>query len=86
MPTQKRPFEIIDGLFKQDQMMTKQIVQIEHKLKIDSLNKDIGKYHSKLEKRPWSLEDPMLFELAIKRLQEIEEKVMKNYQEMTKQE
>jgi hypothetical protein len=55
--------------------MTKQRVVLSHKLKIDSLNKDVGKYHSGLEKRPWSIEDPLLYEMAIKRLKEIEAKV-----------
>jgi len=55
--------------------MTKQRVVLSHQLKIDSLNKDVGKYHSALEKRPWSIEDPLLYEMAIKRLKEIEAKV-----------
>ena len=55
--------------------MTQQRVLLNRKLQIDKLNKEVGKYHSALEKRPWSLEDPLLYEMAIKRLKDIEEKV-----------
>jgi hypothetical protein len=54
-------------------------VKINHQIKIDKLNRDVGKYHSGLEKKNWVDEDPLLYEMSLKKLQEIEDKVSFSY-------
>jgi hypothetical protein len=55
-------------------------VDISYQARIDKLNREVGKYHSGLQKRNWTEEDPMLYEMSIKKIQDIENKVQSEYQ------
>lgn len=46
---------------------------------INRLNAKVGKYNSVNMKIDWSVEDPVLYEIALKRIQEIEEKIQNDH-------
>jgi hypothetical protein len=76
---QRRPFEIIDDFFKKDKAITAKKASFDHKMKIERLNADVGKYKSANTKINWAKEDPLLHEVALKRLENIQERVLYDY-------
>ena len=74
-----RPFEIIDGLYRQDLKISEQKARFDHKTRITQLNHEMGQYKSTSLKNDWTIQDPVLYELAQKRLAEIEERVQYEY-------
>lgn len=66
--------------------MSKQKAQFEHQSLVQKLNAGVGSYQSVNMKIDWQKQDPVLFELAEKRIGEIEERIQDEYNKNQKEE
>ena len=81
LATSKRMFEVFDEIYKEDMIQVDAEAKAQRKRNLKQLNATIGQYQSINQKIDWSVEDPVLYDLAIQRIREIEKKVLLKYKE-----
>ncbi|CDW90699.1 UNKNOWN [Stylonychia lemnae] len=85
-PNQPRMFEIFDQIYHFNiEQKEGELQQIKQR-QIKQLNGKIGQYKSINQKMNWSVTDPLLYELAVQRMSEIENQVYNQFRQDKKDE